>query len=83
MLPNMYANVSMRMKEQNNIVVHKEAVLQGDGDRYVLRRVDNGRYVRTPVKVQTLDEEHLLVTDGLKVGDVFISQGAFYLIDVK
>ena len=83
MLPNMYANVSMRMKEQNNIVVHKEAVLQGDGDRYVLRRVDDGRYVRTPVKVQTLDEEHLLVTDGLKVGDVFISQGAFYLIDVK
>ena len=83
MLPNMYASVSMRMKEQNNIVVHKEAVLQGDGGRYVLRRVDEDRYVRTPVKVQTLDEEHLLVTEGLNVGDVFINEGAFYLIDIK
>ena len=83
MLPNMYASVSMRMKEQNNIVVHKEAVLQGDGGRYVLRRVADDRYVRTYVKVQTLDEEHLLVTEGLNTGDIFISQGAFYLIDCK
>ena len=83
MLPNMYASVSMKMKEQNNIVVHKESVLQGNGGRYVLRRVADCRYVRTPVKVQTLDDEHLLVTEGLKVGDVFISEGAFYLIDCK
>lgn len=83
MLPNMYASVSMKMKEQNSIVVHKEAVLQGDGGRYVLRRVAEDRYVRTPVKVQTLDEEHLLVTDGLKVGDEIIMDGAFYLIDCK
>ena len=83
MLPNMYASVSMKMKGQNNIVVHKEAVLQGDDGRYVLRQVAPNRYVRTLVRVQTLDEEHLLVTDGLKVGDVFISEGAFYLIDCK
>jgi cobalt-zinc-cadmium efflux system membrane fusion protein len=83
MLPNMYASVSMKMKEQNSIVVHKEAVLQGEGGRYVLRRVAENRYVRTPVKVQTLDEEHLLVTDGLKVGDEIIMDGAFYLIDCK
>ena len=83
MLPNMYASVSMKMKEQNSIVVHKEAVLQGDNGRYVLHRVAEDRYVRTPVKVQTLDEEHLLVTDGLKVGEVFVGEGSFYLIDVK
>ena len=83
MLPNMYASVSMTMKEQNNIVVHKESVLQGDGERYMLRRIAENRYVRTPVKVQTLDDEHLLVTEGLNVGDVFISKGAFYLIDAK
>ena len=83
MLPNMYASVSMKMKEQNSIVVHKEAVLQGDNGRYVLRRVAEDHYVRTPVKVQTLDEEHLLVTEGLKVGDVFVSEGSFYLINIK
>ncbi len=83
MLPNMYASVSMKMKGQNCIVVHKEAVLQGEGGRYVLRHVGKDTYVRTYVKVQTLDEEHLLVTDGLSVGDVIITDGAFYLIDAK
>lgn len=49
----------------------------------MLRQVAQDTYVRTYVKVQTLDDEHLLVTDGLTVGDVIISEGAFYLIDAK
>ena len=79
MLPNMYAKVRMRVQNCNSIVVPKEAVLQGEQSRYVLRKVGEGRYVRTAVEVQSIDEHHLRVTKGLSVGDEIIVRGAIYL----
>ena len=83
MKPNMYAAVSMRMTGRNSIVIHKTAVLQGEGGRYVFRCLSPGLYVRTRIEAQTLDSEHVLVTSGLAEGDVIIGNGAFYLNDCK
>ena len=79
MLPNMYAKVRMRVQNCNSIVVPKEAVLQGEQSRYVLRKVGEDRYVRTAVEVQSIDEYYLRVLKGLNVGDEIITEGAIYL----
>jgi hypothetical protein len=47
----------------------------------VLRRIDDNTYLRTPVEVQSVDEHYLRVIKGLNVGDIIITEGAFYLID--
>jgi len=81
MLPNMYAQVRMQIHSRNTIVVPKKAVLQSEKGRYVLRRIGDNTYCRTKVEVQSIDEHFLRVISGLKVGDVIVTEGAFYLID--
>ena len=83
MLPNMYAQVRMQVQNCNSIIVPKGAVLQGDKSRYVLRKVDDGCFVRTPVEVISVDEHSLRVVKGLKAGDEIVMQGGFYLVDFK
>ena len=83
MLPNMYAQVRMQVQNCNSIIVPKGAVLQGDKSRYVLRKVGDGCFVRTPVEVISVDEHSLRVVKGLKAGDEIVMQGGFYLVDFK
>lgn len=83
LLPNMYANLEMRVRKKSCMLVPKEAVLQGEEGRYVLRKVGENRFVRTLVQVQTVDDENLIVTDGLAPDDEVVTSGAFYLIDCK
>ena len=81
MLPNMYARVNMHIQNLNSIVLPKDAVLQGEKQRYVLLQTAENTYLRTPVEVQSVDEHYLRVLKGLSVGDVIVTKGAFYLID--
>ncbi|MBQ6068654.1 MAG: efflux RND transporter periplasmic adaptor subunit [Bacteroidales bacterium] len=83
MLPNMYAQVRMLVRNHHSIVVPKGAVLQGEKGRYVLRKVGEGSYVRTAVEVQSVDEHSLRVIKGLSVGDEIVTEGAFYLVDKR
>ncbi len=82
-LPNMYANIEMKVSKGQCIIVPKEAVLQGDNGRYVLKKVADNTYVRTVVDVQSADEDNLMVLNGLTAGDEIVTQGAFYLIDYR
>ena len=79
MLPNMYAQVRMHIQNMGSIVIPKNAVLQGEKSRYVLRKVGGNRYVRTPVEVMSIDEHRLRVIKGLNTGDEIIVEGAIYL----
>ncbi len=79
MLPNMYAQVRMQIHNPASIVIPKSAVLQADNGRYVLRKVDDNRYVRTAVEVQSVDKHSLRVLKGLRAGDEIVMQGAIYL----
>ncbi len=81
MLPNMYARVNMHIQNLNSIVIPKDAVLQGEKGRYVLRKVGEDTYLRTPVEVVSIDEHTLRIIKGLTPGDIIITEGAFYLID--
>ena len=81
MLPNMYAQVRMHIQNHNSLIIPKDAVLQSEKGRYVLLQIGENTYRRTFVEVQSVDEHNLRVLKGLNVGDVIITEGAFYLID--
>ena len=81
MLPNMYAQVRMHIQNHNSLIIPKDAVLQSEKGRYVLLQIGENTYRRTFVEVQSVDERNLRVLKGLNVGDVIITEGAFYLID--
>lgn len=83
LLPNMYAHLQIRCTGHDYVVVPKSAVLQGESQRYVLRKVAENTYLRTPVSVTSLDDDRLIVTSGLNSNDQIITEGAFYLIDSK
>ena len=83
MMPNMYAKIEMESDGRSCIVVPKEAVLQGEKGRYVIRRIGDNTYCRTTVNVQGADNERYIVTSGLDKTDEIVTHGAFYLIDAK
>lgn len=83
MMPNMYANVRMSLKGQKHILIPKTAALQSSKGRYVLRRIDDNTYIKTPIEAQSVDNNLLLVSNGLNINDIIITQGSFYFIDCK
>lgn len=83
MMPNMYAKVLLIAPSARCVTVPRSAVLQGESERYVLRKVGENRYVRTTVKVQSADNVRLIVTEGLEPQDEIITEGAMYLIDYR
>ena len=71
----------MHIQNHNSLIIPKDAVLQSEKGRYVLLQIGENTYRRTFVEVQSVDERNLRVLKGLNVGDVIITEGAFYLID--
>lgn len=81
LLPNMYARVNMHIQSLSSIVIPKDAVLQNDKGRYVLREINDSTFVRTPVETMSINERLLRVLNGLNEGDRIVTEGAFYLIN--
>lgn len=81
LLPNMYARVDMHIQSLSSIVIPKDAVLQNDKGRYVLREINDSTFVRTPVETMSINERLLRVLNGLNEGDRIVTEGAFYLIN--
>ena len=79
LMPNMYADLTLYQAEKNCIIIPKEAVLQSNEGRYVMRKVGDRLYCRTCVNVHSSSDGLLVVLDGLKVGDEIITKGVFYL----
>lgn len=79
LMPNMYADLTLYQAEKNCIIIPKEAVLQSKDGRYVMRKVGERLYCRTYVTVHSSSDGHVIVLEGLKVGDEIITKGVFYL----
>ena len=83
MLPNMYATVEFASTMENCIQVPKSAVFQSQEQRYVYLQVGEHTYVRQPVSVKGGSSDNIVITDGLKAGDIIISEGGYLLNDIK
>ena len=69
-------NVLMPSRYNDCIVIPQSATVQQQ-DKYVVYKVVNGKAVSTLIKVAPYDDgKEYIVTDGLKVGDEYVSKGA-------
>ncbi len=78
--PGQVVKASRDVQSKKGIMVPVEAVVSVDDSAYVYRNV-NGKAVRTPVKTGELMDNKLVITSGLKVGDLIVTSGADRLMD--
>lgn len=81
--PEMYAKIKFKARPMNAMFIPEKAVLQQNDTSFVFLQKGKGRFLRQPVETGILGQGKQLVVSGLKVGDVMVSTGAFYLLEAK
>lgn len=78
--PGMFANVHFINSPKESVVIASTALLQNEDQSYVFRQEGKGKYVKCPVEAVTAGPHEVLITHGLKTGDVIVSEGGIYLM---
>ncbi|HOT28854.1 MAG TPA: efflux RND transporter periplasmic adaptor subunit [Candidatus Ozemobacteraceae bacterium] len=73
----MYATIILSLQtEKNAVVVPKDALLTHNGQTAVIHVTSEGMAVRKPVRVGIVQETRAQILEGLRPGDLIITQGA-------
>lgn len=83
MKPYMYGTVLLTDQTTDAILIPTSAVLQQEENCYVLVSEGERRFRKVGIAVSNSVDDKSVVTDGLKVADEIITEGAFYLLDAK
>lgn len=83
MKPFMYGSVQLTDKATEVILVPSSAILQHQDQNYVIVALGDNKFRKTPVAVESVAGDKIVVTSGIAVGDEIITVGAFYLLGVK
>jgi cobalt-zinc-cadmium efflux system membrane fusion protein len=78
--PGMFTGVHFINQPQPAILVPATALLQTEDDSYVFVRTGEDEYVKRKVKTATANPSESLITEGLKAGEVIVSEGGIYLM---
>ncbi|GHS91829.1 cation efflux system protein [Bacteroidia bacterium] len=78
--PGMFAEVHFINSPQKAVMIPASALLQKGDDTYVFVQAGKGEYVKRKVKTVTVSLSESLITEGLKTGDVIVSEGGIYLM---
>ncbi|WGQ11415.1 efflux RND transporter periplasmic adaptor subunit [Pedobacter gandavensis] len=81
--PEMYAKISFKGRPVNALFIPEKAVFQQNDSSFVFLQTGKGRFVRRTVETGGLYQGKIMITKGLKVGDVLVASGAFYLLEAK
>ena len=81
--PGMYVTVTFTDHTQDVVFVPSKAVFQMDDNSFVFIQTQKDSYVRRKVKTDLSENGRIRITEGIKTGDVIVSQGGFYLLEVK
>lgn len=83
MKPFMYGTVLLTDASTDAILIPTSSILQQEDNCYVLVAESNNTFRKVSIGVSGSVDNQSVVTDGLKVGDTIVVEGAFYLLDVK
>jgi cobalt-zinc-cadmium efflux system membrane fusion protein len=83
MKPGMYVTVKFIDVPENVFFVPAKAILQMDDNSFVFIQAGKGRYIKRKVQTGSTENGRIMVTSGLQAGDVIISEGGFYLLELK
>jgi len=83
MKPGMYVTAKMIHKIPNIVVIPSKSVFQDNGSSFVFVVTGKNRFQKKQIDILTEVNEMISVKKGLKEGDKIISNGGFYLLDIK
>lgn len=75
----MYATVHFLDKPASVISIPEKALLQSENTSYVFVQSAPNTFIKTPVEVEVTRDGKAIIVDGLKKGDIIISEGGYYL----
>ncbi len=78
--PGMFTSVHFINTPKESIVIPSTALLQKEDESYVFVEEGKGKYMKREVKASTANQHETLVVEGLKTGDVIVSEGGIYLM---
>ncbi|WP_161596803.1 efflux RND transporter periplasmic adaptor subunit [Chitinophaga vietnamensis] len=81
--PGMYANVHFIDPPQTQIRVPATAIMQQENSGYVFVEAAPGAWCRRKVTTGETDSTQVIITGGLQPGEKIITQGGFYLSEIK
>jgi len=83
MKPGMYVTVNFIDIPKNVFFVPAKAVLQMNDNSFVFIQTKAGEYVRRKVVTGPTDNGRVMITAGLNTSDIIVSEGGFYLLELK
>lgn len=83
MKPFMYGTVQLTDTPRKALIIPSASILQEEDENYVIKVVEQNKFQRVPVGIESINENEVVVTHGLSTGDEIICEGAFYLLDAK
>ena len=83
MKPGMYVTVNFIDIPKNVFFVPAKAVLQMNDNSFVFIQTKAGEYVRIKVVTGPTDNGRVMITAGLNTSDIIVSEGGFYLLELK
>ncbi len=81
--PGMYVTVNFVDAPISSILIPSKAVLQMSDESFVFLEVGQGRYVRRKVDVSGTEGNRVVIKSGLVDGEKIVTEGGFYLLDVR
>ena len=79
--PGMFASVHFINSPNKSIVIPSTALLQNEEKSYVFVQAGKGIFVKRLVEAKTANQQEIVILNGLKTGDVIISEGGIYLME--
>ena len=79
--PGMFANVHFISFPKESIVIPSTALLQNEEKSYVFVQAEKGKFVKREVEAKTANQQEIAILNGLKTGDVIVSEGGIYLME--
>ena len=77
--PGMFVTAVFDRNAAEVLAVPSTAVFQGKGGKFVYVQDSPGHFVKTPVRVESLDSKWQQVLSGLEGGETIIAEGGIYL----
>lgn len=77
--PGMFVTAVFDRRAYEVIAIPSSAVFQGEGSKFVYVRDAENHFVKTPVRVESLDSTRQRVLSGLDGGETIIADGGIYL----
>lgn len=78
--PGMFVNVIFKEKPESTILIPSKAVFQNEARQFVFVKIDDNHLIKREIATSDTYDNKIIVTYGLKVGEVILSEGGALMI---